>query len=422
MASLLLASLNLVTLVLFLASFAFSVYSLVIFIAGLSSYWRRLKGDTGHPGTGDPTNDDPPPSPLPYISLIVAVKNEEEVIGRTLDAMMSLNYPKDRYEIIVVEDGSTDNTPQLCAELAKKYPDTLKFFHKQASCGKPSALNFGLARSGGEIIGVFDADSIPSSDTLNLVVSKFSSGTSALQGFTTSSAKGGLLTRLICLEHDAWSNDCMMGRRRLSLFIPFSGSCQFIRRDLIEKVGGWNERSLTEDMEISVRLAAAGAQVHYEPSLNCREGIPSSLGALYGQRLRWFRGWLELIIPSIRKSLGGKKLSDAPFLLLSPLIFAMFPILWLIGFLSIAWVQLPALWLQSLLYPITLVSFLLLLVIAGVAVAYVERMAWYGGLLWIPMIFLYWGFLNVTAFVSLLQTLVMWPKRWVRTPKKMLLD
>jgi cellulose synthase/poly-beta-1,6-N-acetylglucosamine synthase-like glycosyltransferase len=412
---------SLVTLVLILASFAFSIYSLIIFIVGLS-YWRDPKKDPAALDSNDPAGDDPPLLTPPLISLIVAVRNEEAVIERTIEALTSLDYPKDRYEIIVVEDGSTDSTPQICSELAKKYPGMLKFFHKQDSNGKPSALNFGLQRSRGEIIGVFDADSIPAPDTLSIVVSKFSSGTSALQGFTKSSAKGGLLTKLLSLEHDAWFNVYMMGRRRLSLFVPFSGNCQFIRRDLVEKMGGWNEQSLTEDMEISVRLADAGVQVHYEPSMNCREGVPSSLGALYGQRLRWFRGWLELIIPSVKKLAGGKKRSDAPFLLFSPVIFALFPILWLIGFISLEWVQIPAFWFQSILYPFILFAFLLLLILAGGAVAYVDHEAWYKGILWIPMIFLYWGFLNLAAFVSLLQALVKWPKRWVRTSKKMYLD
>lgn len=421
MASLLLDSISILTLVLLLASFALTLYSLVIFTVGLSAY-RKLSRQGSIPNmVDDPAVPDPPDSPLilPFISLIVPVKNEEKVIERSLEAMVSLDYPKDRYEIIVVEDGSTDNTTKLCSGLAIKYANIMKFFHKEASNGKPSALNYALARSRGEIIGIFDADSIPSPDTLQIVASRFSSGISALQGFAKSSAKGGFLIRLLSIERDAWFNAYLMGRKRLKLFIPFAGSCQFLRRDLLEKLGGWNDRSLTEDMEISLRLTDDSTRVQYEPSLKCREGVPSSLGALYCQRLRWFRGWHELILTSIGKSIGGKKLSDAPFLLVGPLIFALFPILWLIGSLSLMSVQIPVYWYQALLYPIILFSFALLLVVTGAAVAFIDRVAWYRGLLWIPIIILYWGFLSLTAFVSLLQTLVMWPKKWVPTPKSM---
>ena len=250
------------------------------------------------------------------------------------------------------------------------------------------------------------------------MISSISSGASALQGFTKSDAKGGFLTRLLSREHDAWFNAYMMGRKRLNLFVPFAGSCQFIRRDILEKLGGWDERSLTEDMEISLRLAEAGVPVQYEPALKGKEGIPSSLGALFGQRLRWFRGWLELIIPSIPRSFRSKKLTDALFLLLTPLIFAMFPALTIIGLaLSLASLQIPVYWLQSLLYPIITLSFLSLLIMAGVTIAYVDRVVWYKAILWIPVIFLYWGFLSATAFVALLQALVRWPKKWSSTSK-----
>jgi len=414
MASLLLDSLSIITLLILLASFALTIYSLVIFAFGLSSY-RRLRRDPS-PNGANASSD--PPFVLPFISLIVAVKNEEKTLSRSLEAMVSLDYPRDRYEVIVVEDGSTDSTPRLCAKFAEEHPDLVKFFHREASKGKPSALNFALTKSRGEIIGVFDADSIPSSECLGTVISSLSSGVSALQGFTKSDAKGGFLIRLLSREHDAWFNAYMMGRKRLNLFVPFAGSCQFIRRDTLERFGGWDERSLTEDMEISLRLAEAGIPVQYEPALKGKEGVPSSLGALFGQRLRWFRGWLELIIPSIPRSFGSKKLTDALFLLLTPLIFAMFPALTIIGLaLSLMSLQIPVYWLQSLLYPFIMLSFLSLLIMAGVTIAYVDRVVWYKAILWIPVIFLYWGFLSATAFVSLLQALVRWPKKWSSTSK-----
>jgi cellulose synthase/poly-beta-1,6-N-acetylglucosamine synthase-like glycosyltransferase len=414
MALLLIDSLSIITLLILLASLALTIYSLVIFAYGISNY-RRLVLDPPPNGAND--DSDPPPV-LPFISLLVAAKNEEKTLSRSLGAMVSLDYPKDRYEVIVVEDGSTDNTPELCAKFAREHPDTLKFFHREISKGKPSALNFALAKSRGDIIGVFDADSIPSSRCLRTVISSFSSGASALQGFTESDAKGGFLTRLLTHEHDAWFNAYMTGRKRLNLFVPFAGSCQFLRRDTLEKLGGWDENSLTEDMEISLRLEEAGIPIQYEPLLKGKEGIPSSLGALFGQRLRWFRGWLELIVPSIPRSFRRKKLTDALFLLLTPLIFAIFPALAIIGLaFSLMSLQIPVYWLQSLLYPVIMVSFLSLLLMAGVTIAYVDQVSWYRAILWIPVIFLYWGFLSLTAFISLLQALVRWPKKWRSTSK-----
>jgi glycosyltransferase involved in cell wall biosynthesis len=77
---------------------------------------------------------------LPFISIIVAAKNEGRVIRRSLESMANLDYPKDLYEVVVVEDGSSDDTLGICMACANEHPDTIRVFHKGASDGKPSAL------------------------------------------------------------------------------------------------------------------------------------------------------------------------------------------------------------------------------------------------------------------------------------------
>ncbi len=410
----LLYSLSIITALLLLASFAITMHSLVTFIAGLLAFRRLRKCNA--PGRC-PDSITPPPV-LPFISLIVTAKNEKNVICKSLESMVQIDYPKDRYEIVVVEDGSSDGTLEACMECANKHPGIIKVFHKDMSSGKPSALNYALARCRGEIVGVFDADSMPSPDSLRAVASRFSSGAVALQGMTKSEANGGFLARLISHEHDAWFNAYLMGKKRLGLFVPLSGSCQFIRRDIIDKMGGWDERSLTEDMDLSIRLVDARVPVDYETSVRDKEGCPASVGALYSQRLRWFRGWIELILPSIPKTFRGRAVADAMVTLLGPLVFAMFPVLLAIGFaLSLFSLQVPTHWLQVTLYPFIVVSFLSLVTLAGAAIAFLDRVSWYRAILWIPIIYLYWGLLNVVALVALLQALVRWPKKWLRTAK-----
>ncbi|MGC9346151.1 MAG: glycosyltransferase, partial [Candidatus Bathyarchaeales archaeon] len=103
---------------------------------------------------------------LPTFSIVVPVKNEEKVIGRLLDALLKVSYPADKKEVIVVEDGSTDGTLDICMEYAEEYPLNVKVLHRPFSNGKPSALNYGIKYAKGEIVGIFDADSVLAPDVL----------------------------------------------------------------------------------------------------------------------------------------------------------------------------------------------------------------------------------------------------------------
>jgi len=109
---------------------------------------------------------------LPSFSIVVPVKNEERVIDRLLTSLSTLDYPLNKREIIIVEDGSTDKTNDICMNYAKEHAN-VKILNKSFSNGKPSALNFGLAHAKGDIIAIFDADNVPASDALLAVVEYF---------------------------------------------------------------------------------------------------------------------------------------------------------------------------------------------------------------------------------------------------------
>ncbi|MGQ9507361.1 MAG: glycosyltransferase [Candidatus Bathycorpusculaceae bacterium] len=108
--------------------------------------------------------------------MIVPVRNEEKVIGRLLDALFRLNYLKNKMEIIVVEDGSTDNTLDICMKYSKEHAGNLKILRKPFSNGKPSALNYGIQHAKGEIVAIFDADNLPDSNILINVGKYFEEG------------------------------------------------------------------------------------------------------------------------------------------------------------------------------------------------------------------------------------------------------
>jgi len=167
---------------------------------------------------------------LPKISLIVPVKDEGTVITKCLDSLLSIDYPKDKMEIIVVEGDSKDATKEICDTYSRK-DKTIKVLHEGTSNGKPGALNLALPHVTGEIVGVFDADNVPERNVLRRIASYFQDATvTAVQGRTISlNARQNMLTRVASMEERLWFEGTLMGKEKLGLFIPLTGSCAFIR-------------------------------------------------------------------------------------------------------------------------------------------------------------------------------------------------
>ena len=98
---------------------------------------------------------------FPKFSLIVPAKNEAVVIGRCLKALLDMDYPKDKMEIVVVDGGSGDGTGEICRGFSSAYPGVVQVVCEGSSRGKPAALNLALPYVSGDVVGVFDADSVP---------------------------------------------------------------------------------------------------------------------------------------------------------------------------------------------------------------------------------------------------------------------
>ncbi len=140
--------------------------------------------------------------------------------------------------------------------IPRKYPQTFSLISEKQSNGKPAALNLAMPSITGEIVGVFDADSLPEKDVLKKAAAHFTDKQiMAVQGTTTSlNEKRNILTRVIAMEEKAWYQALLTGREKMQLFVPLNGSCQFVRRTVLEELGGWDENSLTEDVELALRL------------------------------------------------------------------------------------------------------------------------------------------------------------------------
>jgi cellulose synthase/poly-beta-1,6-N-acetylglucosamine synthase-like glycosyltransferase len=349
----------------------------------------------------------------------VPVKSEEKVIGRLLDAMSRLNYPEDKRELIIVEDGSTDRTLDVCKRYAERGGLNMTILHKPLSDGKPSALNYGVMHATGEIIGIFDADNVPASDVLMNVCRYFEDPTvAAVQGRTFSiNSEENMLTKFVSNEETVWYETYLRGKDVLDLFVHLRGSCQFIRRDILGKVKGFDEEILSEDMEISARFTEKGYKIRYAPDVRSWQESPADLVGLFRQRSRWFRGTMEVAFKYGRlMAKPGRRSLDAEATLLGPFVLIASLVTYFAGFYGVFASSPPVLLLQ-LLMQFTAVTATFMVFVCGLALVYSSRPRRLRSVLWLPFIYFYWSLQAFVAFYAVLLIVLRRPGRWVKTQK-----
>ncbi len=360
---------------------------------------------------------------LPTFSIVVPVKNEENVIGRLLDALSKLNYPENKREIVIVEDGSTDGTFDICMKYAKEHAD-VKILHRPFSNGKPSALNFGLEHAKGDLIAIFDADNVPDADALMVACRYFEDpAVAAVQGKTLSiNSKENMLTQFISYEEAVWCEAYLRGKDVLNLFVHLKGSCQFIRRDILEKLDGFSEAVLSEDMEISARLTENNYKIRYASDVVAWQESPSNLKTLFKQRTRWFRGTMEvafkygrLMARPSRKNFDAETTLFGPFILIASLI----------PYLAVFWAfftVLPFDVLWSIAVQFATLTTTVTMLLCGVALIYVTKPRKMKNVLWLPFVYLYWSLQAFIALYAALLILLRRPRRWTKTDKNGITD
>jgi cellulose synthase/poly-beta-1,6-N-acetylglucosamine synthase-like glycosyltransferase len=357
---------------------------------------------------------------LPSISIIVPVKDEEKVIKRLLNSVAEIAYPSDKLEIIVVEDGSTDDTLDICKKFVEELGLNLRIFHREFSDGKPSALNYGIKHAKGDIIGVLDADSLPARDIL-LNVSKYfeDQKVAAVQGRTLSINFGqNMLTRFISYEEAAWCEAYLRGKDVLKLFVCLKGSCQFIRRGVLDAIGVFDEEFLAEDMELSARMASNRHQIRYASDVKAWQECPSQLKQLLRQRVRWYRGWMEvafrygrLMARPSRVSIDAEATLLGPFMMIASLASYLFACL---AFFVPA--PLGSLW--QVITQSSAVSTTLWVVLCGLALIYLSKPRRLSNLLWLPFLYCYWCLQAFLVLYAVGLILLRRPKKWLKTDKQ----
>jgi cellulose synthase/poly-beta-1,6-N-acetylglucosamine synthase-like glycosyltransferase len=387
-----------------------TVYNLPVLLVGVRSHLRsRRRGGAADPATLAERS--------PAFSVLIPARNEVDLLPRLLDALLQQDYPQHQVEILVLEDGSTDGTVEVCHAYARRSGGRMRLLRGRRSEGKPAALNRALPLLRGEIVAVFDADNVPEPDCLRQAAACFTDpSVSAVQGRTMAiNPDVNMLTKFVALEEAVWFEAFIRGKDALQLFVHLKGSCQFIRRDALVAVGGWREGHLAEDMEISARLTEAGHRIQYSPAVRAWQETPESVAAMFHQRVRWYRGSMEVALRYGRlvSQLSWKRL-DAEMTLLGPFVL----IGSLVGYL-LAPLLFPRLG-ESAILALTLAGWLVMtatFAVGAVALWYVARPKRRRDVLWLPFIYAYWTFQVVLASWALGEIVLGVPRTWRPTAR-----
>lgn len=356
---------------------------------------------------------------LPTMSIIVPVKDEEKVVERLLKAISKADYPQDKKEIVIVEDGSIDRTGEICRKFADEHPCQVKLVRRSVSDGKPSALKEAFKHVSGEIVAVFDADNIPESDFLLRAAKYFEdSSVAAVQGrLCVVNEDENVLTKFVSQEEALRCEAYMRGKDVLGLFVPLTGSCYFVRKGVLDSVGGWDGKALSEDMELAARLTKNGYKIRYASDVRSWQEYPATVSGFFKQRTRWFRGTMQisfryasLLRRFSRESLDAEVTLAAPFVLISSLIGYLFTF-------SSLFIPLNPDFMFTLLCNVTTLFTFFLLALAGVAMIFAEKPRKMSNLVWLPFIYCYWFIQNFVASYAFLQILFRRPRKWEKTAK-----
>lgn len=232
------------------------------------------------------------PACYPSVSMLVPCWNEEKTVAGTIESLLALDYPKDKLEIVVIDDGSRDGTRAIAESYAERYPQ-VKYYYKENG-GKYTALNFGIEHSSGELIGCLDADSFVARDGLTEMVKKFNSDP-AIMATTPAMKVSHPRTLLELMQSVEYTFGIFYKKMfdNLSAINVLPGPFSMYKRDVFKKIGLFKHAHNTEDMEIAFRMHANGLMIANAHTAFVYTTVPKTVRALLKQRTRWSQGFLQ---------------------------------------------------------------------------------------------------------------------------------
>jgi cellulose synthase/poly-beta-1,6-N-acetylglucosamine synthase-like glycosyltransferase len=260
---------------------------------------------------------------FPLVTIQLPLYNERYVITRLIDAVLRIEYPRERVEFQILDD-STDDTTEIIAEHIKKYIEQgydIKLIHRTNRKGyKAGALKEGLETAKGEFVAIFDADFIPRKKFLMRTLPYFYKDEKiglVQTRWEHLNREYNLMTKTEAIALDGHFVIEQAVRNRAGFFINFNGTGGVWRKECIFDAGNWEADTLTEDLDLSYRAQMKGWKFKYLINFTSPAELPSEINSLKSQQFRWTKGAIETskkIFPKVIKSKLPFKLKIQSFI------------------------------------------------------------------------------------------------------------
>ena len=245
----------------------------------------------------------------PFVTVMIPAHNEESVITNTVENILKMDYPN--FEVIVIDDRSSDNTASVIKDLEAKHEQVRALIReKDAFPGKSAVLNDALKMAHGEAILVFDADATVEPDFLNKLVPNLEpADVGAVQARKIIRNKDvNFLTRCQNNEY-TFDTYLQVSRDAIKGAVELRGNGELIKRQALEDIDGWNNYTITDDLDMSTRLHIKGWDVRFCPDACVYEEGIVYVFPLFRQRRRWLEGTIRRYLEYFGEAMKSKKMS-----------------------------------------------------------------------------------------------------------------
>ncbi len=236
---------------------------------------------------------------MPMVSVLIPCFNEEDNLEDSIPHLLRLNYPN--YELVFIDDGSRDATLEIIEKWAAREHKIVAL--TQSNSGKAAAMNNGLKHAHGRYIVGIDGDAVLDYHALDYIVQTLEANPmlGAVTGNPRVRNRSTVLGKLQVAEFSSIIGLIKRSQSIMGTLFTVSGVIVGLRKDVIEKVGGWSTNMITDDIDVSWKIQTAGHNIAYEPRALCWVLMPETLRGLYKQRLRWAQGGAEVVLKYFRQ-------------------------------------------------------------------------------------------------------------------------
>lgn len=235
---------------------------------------------------------------LPFVTVQLPIFNEMYVVERLIDNIVSFDYPKEKFEIQIIDD-STDETIAISQRKVEEYRAKgfdIKLVQRDDRVGyKAGALKHATEVAKGDFLAIFDADFLPRKDFLKETIPYFNNEKVGVvqTRWEHINQNYSIITKLQALQLNVHFTVEQSGRKAGNFMLQFNGTAGVWRKQCIDDAGGWEADTLTEDLDLSYRAQMRGWEIKYLEKFGSPAELPAEMNALKSQQFRWMKGGAE---------------------------------------------------------------------------------------------------------------------------------